>query len=291
MVKAEDALAEINNATFGVLAAKGQKLSKLIDGIKGSVIDSISKSGIAGGGAGDANVNQEVYNAIASVDFEIEDGLKLDYRIRQIQEKAQVSDKDFIMPFKYETVSSLTSNSITITPEDGTEFVAGDVTVLDSTGERGILGSNNALILGRIDDKGVITLDEAPNQPVKLYYPVRLKFKDVPEDFVYTLIQTMVSKTSPLMEMILKFEILLSSISNDIQAMKGQDWTADFSIMRNQQDIVKESITPKGLMLQVQDGMVHATFSYSDHPYLDHFELEKWNEETGTWENPIIIPK
>lgn len=54
--------------------------------------------------------------------------------------------------------------------------------------------------------------------------------------------------------------------------------------MRNHQDVVKEGITPKGLQVQVQDGMANVTFSYADHPHLSHFILEKWDEN----KNPIF---
>jgi len=281
IVKAEDALAEINTATFGVVAQKGLRLQKLLESLKQQMIDIASNA--TGVGGGDPVVNEEVHNAVASVDLEIEDGLKLDYRLRRIQQMAEIGERDFIVPYKLEVSTVMTTNTISAPSDNGVEFVNGDVTVLNGSGEKGIIGSNNALIAGKIDATGLITLDEAPNQPVRLYFPVRLKFKDIPDDFLYYMMQMMVSKASPLMEMLLKFENEMNHLISDIEAMKGQNWTIDHSIMDNQKQIIKEAITPKGLSIQVQDGMVHAIFSYNDHPYLDHFVLEKWDETKKDW--------
>ncbi|SFJ65794.1 hypothetical protein SAMN02799624_05417 [Paenibacillus sp. UNC496MF] len=284
IVKAEDALAELNTATFGVVAAKGQKLKKLLEDLKAQVVE-IAEN--ASGTGVESYIKDEVNNAIAEVDSVVDDGLKLDFRLRRIQEMAQDSldfiNRDIVMPYKLELTHNVTETVIQVPAEEGIIFLDGLVTVLDENGEKGFLTSSNRLLLGSIDVTGQIILDEAPKQPVRLYFPVQMKFKDVPDDFLYFLLETVVSKTSPLMEMLQRFEKMLTGVLTDIEAMKGVEWTADFSIMRNQKEIVTESITPKGLMVTVQDGMAHATFSYNEHPLLSHFILEKWDEDANDW--------
>jgi len=284
IVKAEDALAELNTATYGVVAAKGQRLKKLLDDLKDQVVEIAERA--AGAGIPEY-LSDEINNAISSVDSVVSDGLKLDYRLRKIQEIGQAgldfSNKQVIMPYKHVIEERLTTDQLTIPPEEGILFVSGEVTVLDETGSRGILNGSNSLITGQIDETGKITLSDAPMQPVRLYFPVQMKFNDIPDDFLFLLVETIVSKASPIMESLMRIEKTMSDILNDIVAMKGSEWTADFSIMRNHKELVKEGITPKGLGVQVIDGIVHVTFSYNDHPQLSHFILEKWDEETGDW--------
>jgi hypothetical protein len=286
LVKAEDALAEINTATFGVIAAKGDRLRTLLENLKNQVME-IAQNAATGGVAVEQYIKDEINNAIAEVDAVVDDGLKLDYRLRKIQEMAQegvdFKNRDIIMPYKWESDTIVRDSEILLPPEAGVQYIDGDVTVLNETGDKGLLTSSNSLLRGKIDATGKVTLDEAPNQKVKIYFPVKLHFKDVPDDFLYYLVETVVSKTSPLMEMLLKFEKLLNDVMTDILAMKGENWTVDYSIMRNHKEIVQEQITPKGLCISVEDGIVHATFSYNDHPYLDHFVLEKWDEEKNDW--------
>ncbi|QHW35632.1 hypothetical protein GZH47_33805 (plasmid) [Paenibacillus rhizovicinus] len=285
IVKAEDALAELNTATYGVVAAKGQRLRKLLDDLKKQVIQ-IAENATGGASVPDY-LSMEINNAISSVDSTLADGVKLDYRLRKIQELGQAgadfSNRDVVMPYRFEVSDRLVSDRLTIPKEENVEFVSGRVTVLDVTGNQGILNDSGKMIEGTIDADGNVLLSDAPMVSVRLYYPVRLSFKDVPEDFLMLLLETVISKSSPIMESLLKFEKLLMDIVTDITAMKGTDWTADFSIMRNQKEIVQEGITPKGLNISAVDGIVHATWSYNDHPHLSHFIAEKWDELSKSW--------
>jgi hypothetical protein len=286
IVKAEDALAEINTATYGVVAAKGQRLKKLLDDLKKQVVEIAQNAG-GGGGSVPKFFSDEINNAISQVDSVVPDGLKLDYRLRKIQEMSSsggaIGDKEIIMPFKHEVTEDLTTTTVQVPEEDGVEFVVGEVTVMESDGVRGILDEAGNMITGAINASGNIVLSSIPNKPVLLYFPVRLKFKDVPDNFLMLLVETVISKSSPLMELILKLEKMMNDLADDIFSMKGSNWTADFSIMRNHQDLVKESITPKGLTISVQSGLVHATWAYNDHPSLSHFIVEKWDKDTNGW--------
>lgn len=276
IVKAEEALAELNTATFGVVASKGQRLKKLLDDLKQSVYE-IAQN--ATPSSFSDRYAQEIDHAVSEVDSMVQDGLKLDYRLRQIQEKAQVgvdqSNKEIVVPYKHEIASNLNSISVQVPEQEGVQFIEGDVTVLNESGDKGILDANGNLITGRINSEGYIVLSAIPRQPVNLYFPVKMQQKNVPEDVLYFLLNTVVQKTSPLMEQLMRFEQTLTDIISDIANMKGINWTVDHSIMSNHQNIVKEAITPKGLDLEVRDGMIYVRFSYNDHPYLSHFVLER----------------
>jgi hypothetical protein len=287
LVKADEALAELNSATFEIVAQRGQRLKTLIDQLKAqmfSIAEEVAGSSRAGY---DERINAEIDNAISSVEAEIEDGLKLDYRLQMIQQIAvegqALNDKELYMPYVYEWTTNLDQTQIVVPETDGVVFVQGDVTVLTFDGNI-VQDEEGNLITGTIDEQGKVTVTASPKQKVKLYFPVQMAFKDVPKDFLLMFMQMMIQKNSEYMKQIAKFQTTLNGLLKDIQAMKGENWTIDFSIMKNHQDIIKESITPKGLQVEVKNGMVHATFSYNDHPYLSHFILERWNEDTKQWE-------
>jgi F0F1-type ATP synthase membrane subunit b/b' len=286
LVKADEALTELNTATYDIVAQRGQRLKKLIESLKQQMFIIAQEAG--GGKAGyDERINAEIDNAVSSVDAMVEDGLKLDYRLRKIQELAMegktLSEKELFLPYVYEINQNLDQTNFTVPDIDGIQFVNGDVTVLTIDADI-ILDGAGSLITGVIDETGNIVLSAPPKQPIKCYFPVQMDLKDIPSDFLLIFMQMVVQKNSHYMQQIAKFQNTLNDILRDIQAMKGENWTVDFSIMRNHQDIIKESITPKGLQVEVKNGMAHATFSYNDHPHLSHFILEKWNEQTQQWE-------
>jgi len=280
LAKADEALSEIGTATFNVVANRGQRLNKLIQELKNEMY--IIAQNAKGGKGYDPRINKEIDNAVSSVDSVIEDGLKLDYRLRQLQEAAMhgvhLSEKEIIFPYMTDTIM-VTDTSIVLEPIEGFQFVDGEVTVLD---EKGMPAVNrfNEFVSGTIDSSGNIELTDIPVTPVKIYFPVEAAFKDIPADFLRIFLQTIVQKNNEQFKKLMVFENLLGEILSDIRSMKGQNWTVDFSIMRNHQDIIKESITPKGLHVEVKNGLAYASFSYNDHPYLSHFILEKWDEES-----------
>jgi|GEM_PF-2707468 len=287
IVKAEDALAELNTATYGVVAAKGQRLKKLLDDLKAQVIE-IAENATGKGVDIDPYIKDEINNAIASVDSSISDGLKLDYRIRELQAVAEegqsFAEKDIILPFNYKSEFPLNHYEVQLAPQEGVEYVKGDVTVLDAKGDRVVLGTNQEAITGTVYESGLIILSESPKVPVTLVYPARLNFNNVPEDFLYYTLQMMLTKSSPTLTFVQRMEAVVTEVVSDIKQMKGTNWTADYSIARNRKDILLESITPKGLQVEVQNGNVHAMFSYNDHPNLSHFVLEKLNPDTNEYE-------
>lgn len=296
MVKADEALAELSTATFEIVATKGKKLKTLLDSLKDQMYE-IAKEGGGGGTGFDPRINAEIDNAVSSVDAVIEDGLKLDYRLRTIYDTAaagkSLSEKELFMPYFIE-VEHMESNIADVPVDEGIEFVNGDVTVLDINGDV-ILDNNAQIVTGTINTRGHIVLSYPPFKTAKLFFPVRMAMKDIPEDFLYLFVNTLIQKNSKAMQDIVTFQRTLQGVITDITAMKGKNWTADFSIMKNHMDIVKETITPKGLQVEIKEGMAHATFSYNDHPYLSHFILEKLDEESGEWVahdgDAGIIPK
>ncbi len=283
LVRADEAMSEIGTATFKSTASRGKRLEDTLDKLRDEmyqIAESVESKG-GGGALTEGLFFDELNNAIASVDATVEDGLKLDYRLREIQKAAlsetSASNKNLIVAYKHgpEKINSLV---LTVPEEKGVLFVEGEVTVLNQEGSS-MLDSNLRLITGKIDENGKIQLSAIPAEPVTLYFPVSMKFKDVPDDFLYLFIQQVIQKNSSVMEAVLRFENSIEEIVEDIAYMKGVQWTPDFSIMRNHREIIKEGITPKGLSVEVKDGLAHVTFSYNEHPNLDHFVLEKWDEE------------
>ena len=288
LVRADEALAEISTACFKSTANRGKRLEDTLNKLKNEIYEIAAIIQAEGGGGGaltEGVYYDELNNAIASVDATIEDGMKLDYRLREIQEIAttgvnlfdQLSNKELYMPYKY-SVTEAAIQSLVIPEQEGIIFVDGEVTVLNEEGDP-FLDEDNRIIVGTIDASGQVQLSAAPPEPFHLYFPVQMKLKDIPDDFLYLFMQQMIHKNSRVMKAVLNFEHQINTILEDIEYMKGVNWTPDFSIMRNHQELVKEGITPKGLNVEVVDGMVHVSFSYNDHPYLSHFILEKWDEE------------
>lgn len=281
LVRADEAMAELGTATFKSTASRGKRLEDTLNKLRSEMYDIASLVGEGGGGSlTEGMFYDELNNAIASVDVTIEDGLRLDYRLREITDKSLagelIATKDLHMPYKYDVASP--TKEVTVLKEAGVVFVEGEVTVLNEAGDP-FLDENRKIITGVITKDGNVTLSSLPPSGFSLYFPVQMKLKDIPEDFLYLFLQQIVQKNSRIMETVLRFEDVLNGILGDIEEMKGVHWTPDHSIMRNHQEVVKEGITPKGLNVEVKDGLAHVTFSYNDHPYLNHFVLEKWDED------------
>lgn len=282
LVRADEALSEIGTATYKSTAQRGKRLEDTLNNLRAEMYQIAETVGSGGGGSlTEGMFFDELNNAIASVDVTIEDGLKLDYRLRELQDLAlaggDLSSKNVHMPYKYEVNEPV--QHLTIPASDEIIFVEGEVTVLNAEGLP-FLDEKLEVIAGSINDKGEIILSGLPPEAYTLYFPVRMNLKDIPEDFLYLFLQQIVQKNSKVMEVVLGFESKLQAILDDIEQMKGTQWTPDYNIMRNHQDIIKEGITPKGVRTEVVDGMAHVTFSYNDHPQLSHFVVEKWDEET-----------
>lgn len=285
MGQAGMALSEIGNATVNVRERMPKRLAKLIENLKLEMQTFLEENG-GGSGAYDERINAEIDNAISSVDAVVEDGLKLDYRLEEIQDIAfqgkTFSEKEIYFPYMHHEIDPVTTKHIQVPETEGVVFQEGTVTVLDES-LKPILKSDYSILTGTIDENGAITLPEAPQKPVKFYFPVTMEFQDIPSNFLFTLLQLTVDKASENMQNILNFEQELKEIKDILQKMQGLNWTEEFNIMRNHRNIIKESITPSGLDVEVKNGLAHATFSYSDHPYLSHFIMQKWDETNKKW--------
>lgn len=281
--RAEEALTEITTATYGIVANRGQRLAALIEELKENVSKIILEGGSgsgSGNGIGNERINKEVNNAISKVNSIIEDGLKLDYRLREIEELAKsggdLNYKDMIVPYTYE-IKNAQNKEYQIKQNENIVFVEGLVTVLDENKEPIVVSGE--LLEGTIDENGIVNLNFVPGKNVTLYFPVKMNFKDIPQDVLYTLLNTVLQKSSSYIRDLVEFKKEQEEILADISAMKGANWTAEYSIMRNHHDIIKESITPKGLNINIINDEAHLTFSYNDHEKLSHFEIEIWDEE------------
>lgn len=284
LVKADEALAEIGTAVFTSTASRGKRLEDTLNKLRDEMYDIAAQVGEGGGGGGGSLTEgmffDELNNAIASVDATVEDGLKLDYRLREITDMAKtgvkLSGKQLFMPYKHDVAVPV--QHLFVPEEKGVTFVDGDVTALNKRGEP-MLDANHKIITGTVMPSGEVTLSNVPTEPFTLYFPVKMSLGEIPDDFLYLFLEQIIQKNSRVMEVVLNFEGSIDGILQDIKDMKGVSWTPDYSIMRNHQNIVKEGITPKGLNVEVKDGMAHVTFSYNDHPHLSHFIVERWNEE------------
>jgi hypothetical protein len=286
LVRADEAMSEIGTATFKSSAQRGKRLEDTLNNLRAEMYEIAEKVGDGSGGGAltEGMFYDELNNAIASVDVTIEDGLKLDYRLRELQDMAltggNLSNKNLHMPYKFEV--SEPSMNVVIPEDEEIIFVDGEVTVLNAEGLP-FLDENLKIITGTVDDSGNVQLTAMPPEPYTMYFPVQMSMKDIPEDFLYLFLEQILQKNSQVMEVVLGFETKLGTIVTDIELMKGTHWTPDYNIMRNYRDIVKEGITPKGVNVEVVDGMAHLMFSHNDHPHLSHFVAEKWNEETKEW--------
>lgn len=285
LIRADEAMTEIGTATFRSTEQRGKRLEDTLNKLRSEIYELAQNiTGTGGGELTEGVFYDELNNAIASVDVTIEDGLKLDYRLRELASSADIgvktSEKELVMPYKYEMETP--SQEVVIPEQEGVIFLDAEVTVLNQNGDP-FLDQNNEIITGIINSSGKVVLTEIPLQPCRLYFPVQMKFKDIPDDFLYLFAQQMIQKNSRIMEVILTFEDDLKQVIDDVKYMKGVNWTPDISLMKNHQDIIREQITPKGLRVEVKNGIAHLMFSYNDSPELSHFVGECYDEETKSW--------
>lgn len=290
LVKADEALSELSTATFTSAAARGKRLEDTLNKLKQSIFSAIENGDIIGIGSGGGELTggmfyEELNNAIAEVDPTIEDGIKLDYRLRSIQEMAargeKVGTKDMLLPQKY-FLEIPKDIFVDIPKKEDQRFVLGDVTVLGED----LLPTyqNDEMITGTISEEGRVILTAIPEKPVYLYYPVQMDFLDIPQEFGYLFFDLLLDKHSPIMRSIVKIQDIIDTLAYDLDYMKGEKWTPDFSIMSNHKDFLRETLTPKGINVDVQNGQSVVSFSYEDNEMLSHFIAETWNEETQKWE-------
>lgn len=290
LVKADEALSELSTATFTSAAARGKRLEDTLNKLKQSIFSAIENGDIIGVGSGGGELTggmfyEELNNAIAEVDPTIEDGIKLDYRLRSIQEMAargeKIGTKDMLLPQKY-FLEIPKDIFVDIPEKEDQRFVLGDVTVL---GEDLLpMYQNDEMITGTISEEGRVILSSIPEKPAYLYYPVQMDFLNIPQEFGYLFFDLLLDKHSPIMRSIVKIQDIIDTLAYDLDYMKGEKWTPDFSIMSNHRDFLRETLTPKGINVDVQNGQSVMSFSYEDNEMLSHFVAETWNEMTKTWE-------
>lgn len=303
-VKVEEALGEIANATVGVTALKGQRLKKLIEGLKAEVMliaEEAMASGGGGGGGYDERLMNEINAAVADVSTLVPDGLKLDSRIQEVLNVAEkggtLGDKKFTVPLRHEFRHYGADETILV-EQEGVLYVSGDVAFLTKSGDT-VRTTTGAVAVGKIEPlrngrEAKVLLPKVVMGDYVAIYPAELKLKDWPEEAIMAVLDATVSRTSPAFAKFDGISLAIDKIKEDIEEMKGENWTADISLMRNQRDIIRESITPKGLRVDVIDGKAVASFSYTDHPMLSHFIVEQMNEE-GVFEpydgeDGILVP-
>ena len=292
MLRADSALSEVSSAVMASTKPVGQRLADTLDKLKRDIFLAIENGEIIGVGGSGGEVNagliyDEINAAIADVDPTIEDGLKLSHKLDMLQSIAEstnkLSGKRVIMPHKY--IVGLV-NSVTMQGESSIHetFIKGDVIVLNDDLSP-VLDDNQNLITGTIDKDGVIHLSAIPKEPVNLYYPTVINLEDADEDFLYKGLETTLQKNYKMVTNIITMGTNITNIIEDIKAMKGANWTIDFSIMSNHIDIIKEMTAPRSLHVQFsEEGQALLSMAYLDHDYVSHYVAEKFDEESQTWE-------
>lgn len=290
LAQASNSLSEVSNATVNVNATMPNKLRTLVENLKKEMVviaENTEGGGGGGGGAYDSRINAEIDSAVAAVDECVPEGLKLDYRLRQLQELAVAggsgSMKEIVFPYSTDTLKIVNESAFALPEIDEIVYIEGDVTVLDESLNPVYL-PDGRVVSGTIDKYGVIQFNDVPNKRLKLYYPVEMHFSDTPKEFLMVFLDLVLTKNSTLYQSISSINKEMGDIAEVLRSMQGKDWTNEFSIMRNHQELIRESITPRGLNITVDADKVHMTFSYSDHEHLSHFIGEIYNEETGVWE-------
>lgn len=293
--RAEEALMELGNATSGVVALKGQRLKKVLEDLKKEV-KVIAEEAAAGGGGGgaffDERITDEINNAVAGMSSLIPDGLKLDARIQQVADLAaqggDLGNKEMVVPIK-RTVQYLGQNEI-ILPEDADiRYIDGEVALVDETGDAVLTTQGKAAVaqVRAIDGgaRGVVTFPAVQLGNYSIFFPAEVELHAWPREAMESVLGATISRTSPTFRKIAEFDTQLQLIQKTMKEMQGKNWTADISLMKNHQDIIRESITPKGLHIDhIAEGKVNVSFSYSDHEQLSHFVLERLDEETKSWQ-------
>ena len=288
--RAEEALSEIGNATTGVVALKGQRLKKLIEDLKREVRVIAEEAAASGGGGGaffDERITKEINNAVAGVSSLVPEGLKLDARIQQIAELAtnggELGNKQLVVPVA-RTLTYLGGDEFALAEEEDLVYVDGEVafalpdggTALTRDGKAAV-GTVVAVDGGRT---GRLTMPDVALGEYRIFVPAEIAMHAWPREAIEAVLGASISRTSGTFKKIAEYGATLDGILDTIARMKGQGWTADVTLMQNRRDIVRESITPKGLQVEIlPDGKAAVSFSYTDHPGLSHFVLEKMDAD------------
>lgn len=288
--RAEEALIEIGNATSGVVALKGQRLKKLIEDLKDEVrviAEEAAASGGGGAGGGgaffDERITKEINNAIASVSPLVPEGLKLDTRIQEIADLAtnggELGNKEMVIPIK-RTIMHLGDDLVLLDPDPDIKYLSGDVGITKPDGSSVLTRLGKAAVASVVAAEGgrtaTVTLPDIDLGEYNLFIPAEVVMQAWPREALEAVMGATISRTSGTFRKVAEFEAQVDELFDTILQMKGEKWTADVTLMRNRQDIIRESITPKGLQIEATgDGKVSVAFSYSDHPDLSHFVLEK----------------
>ncbi|MBA4293736.1 hypothetical protein C0431_12310 [bacterium] len=288
--RAEEALTEIGNATSGAIALRGQRLKKTIEDLKREVRniaeEAVSNGGGGGGAFFDERITKEINNAIAGVSALVPEGLKLDARLQELADLAtnggDLGNKEMVIPIT-RTLTYLGGDVIILNEEPDTRFIQGEVGFATETGGV-VLTRDGKAAVGKVQSRdggrtGEVTMPDIDLGVYQLFIPAEVAMQAWPREALEAVMGATISRTSDTFKQIAAFDAQLTSLIDTVKQMQGERWTADVTLMKNKEDIIRESITPKGLQIDMRDdGKVNVAFSYSDHPNLSHFVLERMDE-------------
>ncbi|MGF0347770.1 hypothetical protein ACQR3P_29440 [Rhodococcus sp. IEGM1300] len=293
--RAEEALSELGNATSGVIALRGQRLKKVLDDLRKEVKviaeEAVNSGGGGGGGFFDERITDEINNAVAGMSTLIPDGMKLDARIQEVTDLAarggDLGNKDLIVPIMRQ-IQYLGEDQFILEMDADIKYVDGEVAIVKMDGDSvlTLLGKAAVANIEALDNgaRARVTLPDIELGSYKLFFPAEVALSAWPREAMESVMGATISRTSPTFRRIAEFDVRLEKLQETMKQMQGQNWTADISLMKNHQDIIREAITPKGLHIEhIAEGKVNVSFSYTDHENLSHFVLERLDEETNSW--------
>lgn len=178
----------------------------------------------------------------------------------------QLKQQQIIIP---RSVSFDNVNTKTISIDGTTQsIVSGSVDVISQNTGQVIIRNNNQ-VTATITETGDITFNILPYEPVQIIYGIRVRLDSLPEDFLIKHFYTSLDEKN------------IKTMINNVTTL--------------QSSLIMEQIKPTGLFTKNTASGPTITFSYPQSEELDHFVLERYNEDTKTWEpydgaNGIIYP-
>lgn len=279
-------LQDISNVTAFVGGASvGKRLRYVLDQLKAELIVMINEMANTKRPVDLGTLGNEIQAAIALVDANVPDGIKLDYRFQDMEKQIgilqQKENQTLWIPYGM-SIDAPTSLTIQAEKPDHAVFVSGDVTVVNEN-KKAAKDENLLKITGSITASGIVTLTGMPTESIKIWYPIEIKRSHFQDKDLWNILEIMQlsqasSGTSE------EIESFMSYTRAQLIAMKGIDWNSEKNLSEAFELIKKTALAPKSLQIQtLGNNQMAIQFSYEDHPLLSHFILERWDDQTNTW--------
>lgn len=279
-------LQDVSNVTAFVSGASvGRRLRYVLDQLKAELIVMIEDMANTSRPVDLGPLGEEINKAIALVDANVPDGIKLDFRLQQNEKniRALLSHEDQTIWIPYATtVEQPTSLTIQAIKPEHAVFLQADVTVVTDD-KKPAKTDEMQKIKGTMNGSGLITLNYLPVKKVHLWYPIEVQRKYVQDKDLWNILEVIQMGSGGEINND-EIEEFMAYVREQLEIMKGIDYNSEQNIADAYQLIEKTRLAPKSLQItQLPNDQLAVQFSYEDHPLLSHFVLEKWDEETKTW--------